>query len=223
MALYRQIGGIGDCVAPVSGGLKLQNPFSGYVSGVEQEFYGGGDYAVGNWFDDAFKFVQHNAAILGQQVPRTAFLGLVAVNAFGYATKLAKALQFDDSHAKLQDIWERVGGKFSTLVDAINSGAKKKALLKISNGQFVSGADSVGVLPAAALVAAAATIVAAIMPIISKLLDKHNANVTVPGIDPYTGMPVGTDTSSQANALNILTNPVVIAALVALGIYYLMD
>lgn len=140
---------------------------------------------MGSVFGDIFSFVQHNAAILGQQVPRAAFLGMVAINTFGYATKLQKALDYPDSHAKLQDIWERLGGKFSVLVSTINSGAKKKAILK-------GVGNSVGnPIVVAAAIGAATTIIAAIMPLITKMLAAHNVPADTVPLDPSTGLPYG--------------------------------
>lgn len=167
--------------------LQLQDSMY-YISNLRPE-------TVGNWFDDTFKFIQHNAAILGQQVPRAAFLGLVAINAFGYATKLNKALAIPEAHAKLADLWERLGGKFSVLESTIISGAKKKALLKLVDGKWVSGA-AVGDGGASALIVAAATAVAIIIPVIYKILGKNNV--------PVNDIPLGAD----GLPLNTNTNPV---------------
>lgn len=142
---------------------------------------------VGGWFDDAFKFVQHFAAGMGMQVPRATFLGLVSQNVFGYATKLQRALSFTDTKNKLSDLWERLGGTFSKLESTINSGATKKAVLK------GVGSNRVGeVATAVSIIGSAAIIIAAIMPIITKMLSAHNADVqTGVQYDPATGMPIG--------------------------------
>lgn len=197
---------------PQSDSLQLQDAMY-YLTNLQPA-------TIGNWFDDTFKFIQHNAAILGQQVPRAAFLGLVALNAFGYATKLQKALAIDESHAKLADIWERLGGKFSVLVDTINSGAKKKALLKLVNGKWVSGA-AVGDGGASALIVAAATAVALIIPVIYKILDKHNVPTNDIPLNA-NGLPVGADTNPVMSFIqgNL---PIVIGAAALIIYFYFFD
>lgn len=182
-------------------------------------------YGYGNQVSGLFDKILQGIAAVSMAVPRNAFLGLVGINAFGYATKLQKALAIPEAKDKMVSIWEHFGGQFSKLQGTINHGAKSNALLKISNGKFVSGA-TVGLAPvaAAALIAAASSIVVALMPIISKILDKNKVNVTYPGIDPITGLPIdGSAGVSTGTAMDFLRSPVVLAAGIALGIYYLMD
>lgn len=232
---------------------KIVMPLYNQVAGIDSA-----SGSVGG-FSDVFKFIQHNAAILGMQVPRGAFLGLVYVNAFGYANKLFKALQFPDTHAKLQDIWERFGGQFSKLVEAINHGVTQPVYDKYqpqghvdsipvsslaagtykdaygqtryySDNSLVPGQVSGGKIgdPAiitAAVISSAAIVVAAIMPIIGKMLDHHYANVETPGIqlDPVTGLPVGVPDTSNAVLNFVRSNPLVIG-IAGLGlIYYLYE
>jgi hypothetical protein len=57
---------------------------------------------------------------------RNAFLGLVRLNARGLAKKLNIALQKDSSTTKA--FWEKLGGKFDSLQNAINAGKGKKPL-----------------------------------------------------------------------------------------------
>lgn len=254
MALYRQIGGIGqtqrmpggapvvwndtiypdhvftaigDCLrsgyltASGIGRRYFNNPAEAAAGKIVNQYFRTGRAAVAGFFDGLL----HGIAAVSMALPRNAFLGMVALNAFGYATKLQKALQIQESKDKMSSIWEKLGGKFSALEDTINSGAKKRALLKISNGKFVSGA-SVGIVPvvAAALIAAATSVIAALMPVISKILDKNKVNVTYPGIDPTTGLPVdGSAGAAAPGIMDTLRSPVVIAAALALGIYYFMD
>lgn len=137
---------------------------------------------VGTFFGDIFKGVQHFAAGMGMQVPRATFLGLVAVNAFGYATKLERALSYPDIKAKLADTWERLGGTFSKLEETINSGAKKKAVLK---------GVTIGVAPVVAIIGSAAIIIAAVMPLITKLLSAKGADVNTGIPLDANGMPIG--------------------------------
>lgn len=211
---------------------------------------------VGNWFDDVFKGVQHFAAGLGMQVPRASFLILVRMNAFGYANKLSKALQYTDTREKLEDLWWRVGGQPDVLRSTIAEGAAKPPAttvqgdntaalqeLALAGGTYrdangilhdintgaaiiggvgcsqVSGV-SIGIVPvvAAAIIASATTIISIIIPVITKLLDKHST--TQPGlpIDPATGLPVGYSGNSISSFVQ--NNPIIVAALAAaLGWY----
>lgn len=88
---------------------------------------------VGNFFDDAFKGVQHFAAGMGMQVPRASFLILVRMNAFGYANKLSRALQYTDTREKLENLWWRVGGQPDVLRSAITEGATKPAATDVQD------------------------------------------------------------------------------------------
>lgn len=210
---------LGDLITSMPDATDLVNAVS-----VIQDYVSANK--VGGWFDDAFKFIQHNAAILGMQVPRAAFLGLVRLNAFGYATKLDRALSYDDSHAKLADLWERAGGKFSELVNSIGIGVKKKAILTGIDGATGCNCSGVGcmnknsigcaetVSAAACLIVSAALIVSAIMPIITSLLKKHNdpaASIPSTGIDPATGLPIGTSTGGGILAW-LQSNPIIVIA-----------
>lgn len=91
---------------------------------------------------------------------RGAFLGLVALNVRGLATKINTLISKGDKDIK--DFWLKLGGKYDKLVDAVNSGKGKKALF--GKGKGVNGANNVeyyegiGALTAAT---AAAALVAA--------------------------------------------------------------
>lgn len=204
---------------------------------------------VGNFFDDIFKGVQHAAAGMGMQVPRASFLIMVRMNAFGYANKLAKALEYTDTREKLEEIWWRLGGQPNVLRDVIAEGATKPAatavedqtgklkelalaggtykdaqghLHDINTGAALSGA-SIGIAPvvAAAVITSATVIVAAILPIIVKMLDKHTAQVPGLPIDPTTGLPVGY--SSGGISSFIQSNPIVVAAIAAALGWYIYE
>lgn len=169
-------------------------------------------------------WIAFQTAMVSMAVPRAAFLGLVALNAFGYATKLKRGLDNPDARAKLLDRWHRLGGKQSGIISAIESGAKKRALLKISNGKFVSGKQAVngaiGAAPvvAAAAIAAAASIIAAIMPLVTKLAGNNNDGIALDA----SGMPIGVDTGTSPGLLGMSTTTWLIigAAVLALGYYY---
>lgn len=250
MALYRQIGGIsgarqspvvwndtylpdhvftavGDCLR--SGYLNgrgiarrhYKTPQESAAGQIVNEYFRAPGGSVSGFFDKLLGGI----AAVSMALPRNAFLGIVAINGFGYASKLSRALEIPEARDKMASIWEHLGGKFSVLQDTVKSGAKKKALLKISNGKFVSGASGVGIVPvvAAALIAAATSVIAALLPVISKILDKNKANVTYPGIDPITGLPTDGSVPGTGGAMDLLRDPVVIAAALALAVYYFMD
>lgn len=155
-------------------------------------------------------------------VPRNAYLSLVAINAFGFATKLHNAIYNEDGtywqpgQQQLYDKWKKLGGTWTNLRNAIESGAKKKALLgQIDFDQsgnqvspdclddyyqsrltgYYSEPGTVGIAPVAAAAAwytAAAAIIAALTPLILGILKQRaQANQLPVGIDPNTGFPVG--------------------------------
>lgn len=165
-------------------------------------------------------WIAFQTAMVSMAAPRAAFLGLVALNAFGYATKIKAALQNPEAKEKINDRWYRLGGKLSALENAAETGAKKRALLKISNGKFVSG--TVGEIGTAAIIAAAATVVVAIMPLITKLVGNNVDNIP---LDPNTGLPYGTEGAGSGNAILdfIRQNPVPVLAAAALLAWYFWD
>lgn len=85
---------------------------------------------------------------------RNAFLGLVALNVRGLATKLQKAYKTNPS--KLSNFWGGFGGRIQALVNAINKGAKKKRLLGTEQNPNIIGVA----IPT--LIASAAPIIAAV-------------------------------------------------------------
>lgn len=204
----------------------------------------GGAATVGNWFDDAFKGIQHFAAGMGMQVPRASFLGLVRINAFGYANKLKRALSYPDSKAALADKWERLGGVFSVLENTINAGATQPTATQIqqtadpvgtyrgsdgklyfvANNQLVPGVAgigaAIGIVPvvAAAAISSAAIIVAAIMPLITKLLANHGTVANDIPLNPQTGLPA--NYGGGTGILSFLqNNPLALLAILAIAGY----
>jgi hypothetical protein len=146
---------------------------------------------------------------------RNAFLGLVGINAFGYATKLSKAVwsetgDYTPFKEKLKTLWQdRFGGDWSALQNTIRKGATKKAIL-----------GGIGAAPAIpAWVATASAIIAAIMPLVNAFLKAKQQNTGIDyNIDPLTGMPYGgntgteipTDTGGDIMSF-IKENPVIVA------------
>ena len=100
---------------------------------------------------------------------RNAFLALVALNFTGLATKLRKADQ--KTPGKLKIFWEKLGGRYQTLLNNIKKGEKKRRLLGVMGGVSV-----------AALIAAAAPIIAAV----GKYLKEN-------GVDPEQLIDLGID------------------------------
>jgi hypothetical protein len=104
---------------------------------------------------------------------RAAFLSLVLLNLRGFANKLSLSNQ-----TKLRQKWEKLGGDFSKLQDAINKGKAKKALLA-----GIDGEDNLGA------VATATTAVAAATPIIIALNEflKESSEALQRGKDLFKG------------------------------------
>jgi hypothetical protein len=142
-------------------------------------------------------------------VPRNAFLGLLRLNLRGLASKLNRAPK-----DKIFRLWDRLGGKRSSLEKAISKGAKKKPLLGakktgkpvkrirgfqdadyialegFNNPQFNK---NIAAPPAAAAVLAAA---APIIIAFTKLLKKEGIDTKEGMIDPDTGEVVEKGTGS---------------------------
>jgi hypothetical protein len=164
-------------------------------------------------------------------VPRNAYLSLVALNAFGYATKLYNAIYkqdgtfFQPNQDKLYQLWHSFGGDWANLRAAISSGHKKKAILGCSPSQLQGISGTVGnpavVVPA--WVTAASAIIAAVTPLISALLrDKQAAGQLDPAIDPNSGLPIGTPGTTGSSGIMdwISSNPIPSLA-IAGGLVYL--
>lgn len=146
--------------------------------------------AIGSVFSDIWRGIKKTTLA----VPRNAYLSLVALNIFGFATKLKNAIYkadgsfFQPNQDKLYRKWHSLGGDWQNLRNAITSGAKKKAILGAAE------CNTVGVAPAVvpAWVATASAIIAALTPLIKDLLTaKNQAGQLEPGIDPSTGLPAG--------------------------------
>lgn len=106
-------------------------------------------------------------------VPRTAFIGLVRVNAFGLATDLQK-LHKAKGMPGLQ-FWYDLGGDRSALIDVINNGAKMKRIMGVEeeNDSYrdIFGGYSGGVNTAIGEPVTLATAVATATPILIKVKD----------------------------------------------------
>jgi len=147
---------------------------------------------------------------------RSAYLSLVAINAFGYATKHKTALYntngtFTPYKDKLKELWQdKFGGDFSSLINTIEKGATHRAVM----GEVITFA---------AWIAAAGVIIAAITPILKDGLKTSNqaaAEMLYNNIDPATGQPYGTPTTTSGGIMEtIKQNPLLIAGGLA-AIYF---
>jgi hypothetical protein len=198
------------------------------------------DVAMGSFFSTLWRGVKKVTLAL----PRNAFLSLVALNAFGYATKLHNAIYNPDgtfsqpAQTKMYEKWNKVGGDWHNLRIAIESGAKKRALLGQvdfdGSSDVIGCCNRIGVAPAAAIpawVAVASAIIAAIMPLVKELIRARQQAGTLPaGIDPNTGLPYGVNPGSYEPANNsfidaivnwVKENPIQ-AAGIGVGAYYFL-
>jgi hypothetical protein len=135
----------------------LNNNIRGGIAGIGRRKKRGGK---GNIFQRAAR----GAKTVALAPVRNAFLGVVELNLFGYASRIKKANQ-----SKMQKFWEGFGGDFSKLTASVNRGSKKKAIL---SKRGINGLDDnieIGAAPsAAAILAAAAPILAAISKILGR-------------------------------------------------------
>jgi hypothetical protein len=103
--------------------------------------------------------------MVGLAIPRNAFLLLVKINVRGLATRLKKLQEINP--AALEDTWvKKLGGDIAFLNQEIKVGSAKKPFL----GSKVSGVDQIGVAgeEVVAILAAAAPILAMIIPLLKK-------------------------------------------------------
>lgn len=102
------------------------------------------------------KFVAKGVAKIVGSVPRNAFLALVGLNMFGFATKMAANIE-EGNWDKMSKKWKALGGNPEKLLGTIEDGKKKKEVLGAAIGEAVT---------ATAIIAAAAPIVAAMLAFI---------------------------------------------------------
>jgi hypothetical protein len=169
----------------------------------------GGNQQIAGFFDDILRGIK----VVTLAASRGAFLGIVAVNGFGYATKLKAAVWKPDGtyttfKDKLKDIWQnKLGGQYSVLENTITNGATHKAIL--------------GILPATitAWATAAAVVIAAIMPLVKTFLANNNE---IPqgnyGIDPTTGLPYGVPNPKPTPLQWLQNNPLIAVGAVVGGV-----
>lgn len=109
--------------------LKLigQNRFTGRIAFPTIGKAGRGRRKVKRFFKKAgtaIKKVARGLKTVSLAAPRNAFLGLVKLNLRGLASKMKRANQ-----SKIVALWERLGGRKSSILRAISTGANKRPLL----------------------------------------------------------------------------------------------
>lgn len=121
--------------------------------------------------------------------PRIAYLGLVALNVHGFATKLSEAIAKDPQ--KIKNFWTKLGGSYTELVGAVNKGKTKKAILGFN---YIGVVDPVtqtatALATAAPIIIAAAAILKSV-GVKSPAIDKA-VEVAKGVTDPETGETAG--------------------------------
>lgn len=195
-----------------------------------------GDAALGSFISDLWRGVKK----VSLAIPRNAFLSLVAINVFGLGTKMYHSIYNDDgtffqpNQDKLYRFWNKLGGDWHNLNNAIKSGNKKHAVLGSTGetyGVLAAGAAATTAAAAnpaiAGWVAAATAIIAAVTPLIKSLLAaKSQAGMLNPGIDPNTGLPIGMNVDQPSASTDpiqwIKDNPVTAGA-IGIGAYLLLS
>jgi hypothetical protein len=182
--------------------------------------------AVGGLFSDIFRGVKKVSLL----VPRNAYLSLVALNVFGFASKLYLAAYNSDGtysqpgQDKLYQLWRSMGGDWHALENAIKSGHTKKAMLA-----------GIGAAAApAAWVATASAIIAAITPLVATILKSKGVSDATGNMYPYgvcddgftprnaDGSCPKPESGSGFDFMQFIEdNPLIVAA-VAVGGYYLL-
>jgi hypothetical protein len=104
---------------------KVRAAFNNQVEGIEQ--YQNADGRGRQRIRDAFKKIGRAVATAGLAPARGAFLGLVRMNYRNAAKKMA--VSDAKTKEKLEEKWEKLGGKKEKLRAAINAGKEKKAIV----------------------------------------------------------------------------------------------
>lgn len=179
--------------------------------------------SIGGFFSDLWSGVKK----VTLAPPRNAYLALVAVNAFGLATKLKHALYNKDGSYnltgkdKLTNIWvKKFAGNFTNFENAIKSGSKKSAILGATHSAEIGAAQAA--IPA--WVAIASAIIAALAPVIKDIISSQASSGQLPaGVDPYTGLPYGMNSqiSTGFDVVDFVKqNPLIVVGVAAVGVYF---
>jgi len=142
--------------------------------------------------------------------PRGAFLLLLKLNVFGYASYLSKVLEKDPNG--LKDKWNKLGGNFTELKNAINDGKGKAGIFNKEariNGIGIGSFATVG-----ATLAAAAAIIAQMQGVLDSG-KKLFGSLPLPGSAPKPPAPgPSTQQPPAKKEFNVL--PIALAAVGAL-------
>jgi hypothetical protein len=186
--------------------------------------------AIGSLFSDIWRGVKK----VTMAPVRNAYLSLVALNAFGYATKLANAIYNKDGtfyqpgQQKLYDKWNSFGGDWMNLHNAIDSGRKKVAILGSIGCGDCSGTVGAAAAALPAWVAIASALIAAMTPLIKEIMaTRQQQGNVLPGVDPNTGLPYGMNDGNYnatpgtgGNVIEwIKQNPITVFAIGAAGYF----
>lgn len=164
---------------------------------------------LSGFFDDLWR----GTKVVTLAIPRNAFLGLVALNVFGMASKMKRVIGDAAGKKKLVDKWYSLGGKESGIISAIESGAKKNAIL--------GNVHTIGAAQAAvpAWLAVAGGIIAAVMPLVNNLLKEKNQYSDF----AYLDQQIPQEYSGGGVMDFVRNNPLVVAAGAGLLIWALWD
>jgi hypothetical protein len=153
----------------------LSNAYGDFLNALQTN-------VVGNIFSSIWGSVKQ----VSLSIPRGAYLSLVSLNVFNLAGHLNKCITNPDGTTYqhgidlLQGVWHgKLSGDTNLLLRAIRNGAQKKAILGVRIG-FVAAAWAV----------TAATIIAAMTPIITSILKGKNS------FDTLTAQQLGMQTSA---------------------------
>lgn len=118
---------------------------------------------VGEFLEDTVNVIKQGVLLIVGSIPRNAFLGLVAINAFNFAGNLWEKIQAGkwESMAKT---WKSLGGNPDKLRGTIEDGKGKKAILGTIEDQYL------GIVPVEPVSAGTTTLLAAAAPIIAAML-----------------------------------------------------
>jgi hypothetical protein len=204
--------------------IKINNMSLYRISGLPYAYDSIG--AKKNVFSTAWRGVKK----INLAAPRGAFLSLVALNVFGFATKIAKSIFQPNgdyiiaNKNKVKTLWQdRLGGDWTQLEKAVKKGMKKKPILyKKKIGQTETAAAG------AAWVTTASAIIAAFMPLINALLkalgkekETDFGGEPYTGDEPYTGGGTPPPSGDKSNITSFITNnPILIVGGLA-ALYFL--
>lgn len=127
---------------------------------------------IGKGLEKAVNFIKDGIITIVGFIPRNAFLGLVGINAFNFARHLADSIDAGKWDS-IKKHWENLGGKADKLLNTINDGKNKHAILGVDEYYYLpEDRNVIGVEPVstsvAGMLAAAAPIIAALLAFIDK-------------------------------------------------------